>query len=195
MPDPGPRQFSDALLEVASLLESLAVPYLIFGAVAVGIWGRIRSTLDVDFMVLTDSPGLDRVEAAAVAAGIVVDHRWLEWNPQRRGIQVRLVLEPFRADIVRAVSAHDEAAMARRRAIDWLGRSMPVVSPEDLLLQKLTAQRDYDLTDAVSIVEEQRGQLDEAYLDTWARRLGVEQELAYVLSGGAFNFDDGGGAR
>lgn len=33
----------------------------------------------------------------------------------------------------------------------------------------------------MSIVEEQRGRLDEAYLYGWARRLGVEQELSYVL--------------
>jgi hypothetical protein len=66
-----------------------------------------------------------------------------------------------------------------------------VVSPEDLLLQKLRAQRDYDLTDAVSVVEEQRrGGLDETYLDSWARRLGVEQELSYVLGGGSFDFGD-----
>jgi hypothetical protein len=187
MADPGPRQFSEALFEVAGLLESLPVPYVIFGAVAVGIWGRIRATLDVDFMVLTDDAGLAGVETAAPAAGLVVDHRWLEWNPQRRGVQVRLVVEPFRADVVRAVSAHDEAAIERRRAVDWVGRSMWVVCPEDLLLQKLTAAT-ANLTDAVSIVEEQRGQLDEAYLYSWARRLGVEQELTYVLAGGTFDF-------
>jgi hypothetical protein len=37
---------------------------------------------------------------------------------------------------------------------------------------------------AVSIIEEQEGRLDEAYLDLWAPRLGVEQELAYVMRGG-----------
>ena len=195
MADPDAPRFSEALFEVAALLESLGLRYMVYGAVAVGIWGRVRSTLDADFLVLTDDAGLVSVEAAAAGAGILVDHQWLEWNPQRRGVQVRLVVEPFRADIVRAVSAHDEAAMGRRRAVDWVGRSLWVASPEDLLLQKLVAQRDYDLTDAVSIVEEQRGQLDEEYLDSWARRLGVQQEMAYVLGGGTFDFGPGADAR
>ena len=59
-----------------------------------------------------------------------------------------------------------------------------MVSPEDLILQKVRAQRDYDFSDAVSIIEEQKGRLDEEYLDLWARRLYVEQELAYVMRGG-----------
>ena len=170
MPDPGPEEFSRVLFRVGDLLEGLGVPYFIFGAVAVGIWGRIRTTLDVNFLVQTDEEGLSR--------------RWLDWNPLRRGVQHRLILEPFRADVVRAVDVHDRAAMERRRRVTWRGRSLWVVSPEDLILQKVRAQRDYDFSDAVSIIEEQKGRLDEEYLDLWARRLGVEQELAYVMRGG-----------
>lgn len=187
MPD-RPRQFSDGVLQVVELLESLQISWVIFGAVAVGIWGRIRSTLDVDFMVLTGDAGLAAIEAGAAVAGVPVDRQWLEWNPRRRDIQLRLMLDPFRADVVQATSPHDQSAVERRRQVDWLGRPLWFVAPEDLLLQKLVAQRDYDLTDAVSIVEEQRGQLDAAYLHTWAGRLGVEEELTYVLGGGTFDF-------
>lgn len=184
MPDPGPEEFSRVLFKVADLLEELGAPYFIFGAVAVGIWGRIRTTLDVDFLVQTDEEGLGRLETTAESSGIGVDRRWLDWNPLRRGVQLRLILEPFRADVVRATDAHDRAAMERRRQVRWRDRSLWVVSPEDLVLQKIRAQRDYDFSDAVSVVEEQKGRLDEEYLDLWARRLYVEQELAYVMRGG-----------
>jgi hypothetical protein len=188
MPDPGPEEFSRALFKITDLIENAGAPYIVFGAVAVGIWGRVRATLDVDVMIRTDDVGLSRLEAAAEAAGLAVDRRWLEWNPQRRGIQLRLILDPYRADVVRTVDAHDHASLERRRHVDWRGRSLWVVSPEDLILQKLKAQRDQDLIDAVGIVEEQRGRLDQRHLDLWARRLGIEQELAYILTGGAFNF-------
>lgn len=188
MPEPGPEEFSWVLFKVADLLESLGAPYLIFGAVAVGIWGRVRATLDVDFMIQTDDAGFSRIEALAESAGLAVDRQWLDWNPQRRGVQLRLIIEPFRADLVRALDAHDHASMERRRRVDWRERSFWVISPEDLILQKLKAQRDQDLIDAAGIAEEQRGKLDEAYLDLWARRLGIEQELAYVLRGGTFDF-------
>lgn len=185
MPDPGPQEFGQVLFKISDLLENLGARYLVFGAVAVGIWGRIRTTLDVDFLVQTDEEGLGRVETRAESAGLVLDRRWLDWNPLRRRVQLRLILEPFRVDVVRAVDAHDEASMGRRRQVSWRGRSVWVVSPEDLILQKIKAQRDYDFSDAVSIVEEQRGTLDEEYLDLWARRLGVERELAYVMREGA----------
>lgn len=188
MPEPGPEEFSRALFKVTDLIESADAPYIIFGAVAVGIWGRVRATLDVDVMIRTDDAGLSRVETAAEAAGLSVDHRWLEWNPQRRGVQLRLILEPYRADVVRAMNAHDHASVERRSRVDWRGRSLWVVSPEDLILQKLKAQRDQDLIDAAGIVEEQRGRLEQQYLDLWARRLGIEQELAYILTGGEFDF-------
>ncbi|MBI3029297.1 MAG: hypothetical protein HYY64_07305 [Candidatus Rokubacteria bacterium] len=64
-----------------------------------------------------------------------------------------------------------------------------VVSPEDLVIQKIRAQRPQDLIDSVSIVEEQQGRLDEEHLDLWARRLGVHQELGYILRGGKFGQD------
>ena len=188
VPEPGPAEFSRALFKVTGLIESADAPYIIFGAVAVGIWGRIRATLDVDVMIQADDVGLSHLEAAAEAAGLAVDRRWLEWNPQRSGIQLRLILEPYRADLVRAMDAHDHASMERRRRVDWRGRSLWVVSPEDLILQKLKAQRDQDLIDAVGVVEEQHGRLDQQHLELWARRLGVEQELAYVLTGGQFDF-------
>jgi hypothetical protein len=124
MADPAHDEFSRALLSVADLLEGLGSPYVVFGSVAVGIWGRIRATLDVDFMVRTDGEGLRRVEVAAEAAGLLV-------------------------------------------------------------LQKIRAQRDYDFGDAISVIEEQKGQLDEDYLDLWARRLGVHEELDYVWRHGA----------
>ncbi len=184
MPDPGGEEFSQALFRVADLLEQLGAPYFIFGGVAVGIWGRIRTTLDVDFLVQTDREGFSRLEATAESSGIGVDHRWLDWNPLRRSVQLRLILGPFRADVVRATDAHDRAAMVRRRQVSWRGRSLWVVCPEDLVLQKIRAQRDYDFSDAVSVIEEQKGRLDEEYLDLWARRLRVEQELAYVMRGG-----------
>lgn len=169
---------------MVDLLEGVRAPYMIFGSVAVGVWGRIRTTLGVDFLVQTDEEGLSRLETTAESSGIGVDRRWLDWNPLRRDVQLRLILEPFRADVVRAMDAHDRAAMERRRQVSWRGRLLWVVSPEDLILQKVRAQRDYDFSDAVSIIEEQKGQLDEEYLDLWARRLYVEQELAYVMRGG-----------
>ena len=38
-----------ALVEVASLLQDLSIPYMLIGGLAVSILGEARATLDADF--------------------------------------------------------------------------------------------------------------------------------------------------
>jgi hypothetical protein len=49
---------------------------------------------------------------------------------------------------------------------------------------KLKAGRPRDFEDAIGILAAQRGVLDEAYMFDWARRIGVADELSYVLTEG-----------
>ena len=41
-------QLEEALLEVASVLEWLSLPYMVIDALGVSMWGAPRATLDVD---------------------------------------------------------------------------------------------------------------------------------------------------
>ncbi len=56
------------------------------------------------------------------------------------------------------------------------------VSPEDFILQKLKVGRLRDFEDLATIIERSRADLDQKYLHRWARRLGVTEELDYILS-------------
>ena len=58
------------------------------------------------------------------------------------------------------------------------------MSPEDLIVMKLKAGRPHDFEDAVSVLGAQKGRLDEKYMADWARRIGVSDELTYILGGG-----------
>jgi hypothetical protein len=55
-----------------------------------------------------------------------------------------------------------------------------VLAPEDIILQKLKAGRPHDFTDAISFFTEQRNEFDHEYLNQWALRLGVREELDYL---------------
>lgn len=46
---------------------------------------------------------------------------------------------------------------------------------------KVKAGRPRDFDDATSVLAAQRETLDGSYLSDWARRLGVEEELSYLL--------------
>jgi hypothetical protein len=61
------------------------------------------------------------------------------------------------------------------------GRSVKLVSAEDLILFKLIASRPRDLIDIQDVLFTQ-GELDEPYLRRWAGPLGVEKQLDEVLA-------------
>ena len=50
-----------ALVEVASLLDELSIPYMLIGGLAVSIWGEVRATLDADFSLWVEPQDLERI--------------------------------------------------------------------------------------------------------------------------------------
>lgn len=49
---------------------------------------------------------------------------------------------------------------------------------------KLKVGRPRDFEDAIVVLVEQRDTVDEAYMTRWAERLGIADELAYLLREG-----------
>lgn len=161
---------------------------MIIGAMAVAVWGTPRGTADLDFAVLTDPKRLDAIGEEAERQGFVIDRQWLEWNPLQRGIQIRLKSGDLLIDVARPRDQHDVEALHRRRALQVEGRNVWFVSPEDLIVMKLKAGRPRDFEDSISVLVRQKGKLDDAYIADWAWRLGVYDELAYILRGGTLDF-------
>lgn len=179
-----PDRLRQSLFRFVDLLESRHIPYMIIGAMAVAMWGQPRATADVDFTVLTDPEGLESLGAEAERQGFVIDRQWLEWNPLQREFQMRLTSGEVLIDVSRPRDRHDEAALDRRRALEVEGRTLWFVSAEDLIIMKLKAGRPRDFEDVVSVLSRQRDKLDILYMEDWAWRLRVYDELSYVLRGG-----------
>jgi hypothetical protein len=179
-----PDRFRQALIQFTDLLEARRVPYMIVGAIAVAIWGRPRATVDIDITVLPGTAGLEAIVEQAAPFGFVVDHRWLEWQPLLRGLQLRVTRADVIVDIMRPRDRHEEAAVGRRRPIAMEERTLWFVAPDDLILMKLKASRPRDFEDAIGILAAQRPLLDEGYLFDWARTIRVTDELSYLLAKG-----------
>ncbi len=85
--------------------------------------------------------------------------------------------------IVRKRTAYRQEEFKRRRSIEVRGQRIWIVSPEDLVLSKLYWARDslseLQLGDVRNIVDAVFT-LDWAYMDHWARELGVEPLLEKV---------------
>ena len=74
-----------------------------------------------------------------------------------------------------------QSIMQRRQHFEMSGRSLPFVTPEDLILLKLLANRPRDIGDVADVLFVQ-GQLDETYLRHWAEILNISDRLAQAIS-------------
>jgi hypothetical protein len=81
-----PTDALDAALRVAHSLEERAVPYALGGALAYGLWGVPRATLDVDLNVFVEPEALGPVFEAFAALGIPVDPTAAQDSVGREGM-------------------------------------------------------------------------------------------------------------
>lgn len=172
-----------AVRGVVLAMRKARIPYMLIGALALSAWGRPRATLDIDFMILAgDIP--DKLVAALEAIGFNRDLSWERYNPFLKGVQARFRSRHVILDILLRRDAHHDAAFARRRKKYHRGIYIWFPSPEDLILLKLRAGRQADFEDVLGIFERVGGNLDLGYLSRWGRRLGIVEELNYLIDRG-----------
>lgn len=175
--------FADYLHAIVTALPK-STSYCLVGALAVNAWGRIRATNDIDLLVLADVPARTELIDALCAHEFRIDETWLEHNPMARDVVMRLTHRSYPTiplDLLFANDRQSQSALARRQALQLLGVSLYVCSPEDLILLKLKAGRPHDFEDALGIIKNPHVCVDLDYLWSWADRLGLQSELSYVL--------------
>ncbi|MFH1123184.1 MAG: hypothetical protein V1758_05930 [Pseudomonadota bacterium] len=181
MPGPKHSRLMDVLAAIIDSLRKVRAPYIMIGAWALAVWGRPRATMDVDFLVMVDDKGLDRLGEQLIQTGFSMDETWLDWNPLLKGAQLRMQYHDVTVDLMRPRDVHDNEAFKRRKRKRLAGRYCWVVAPEDFILQKLKVGRPRDFEDVLSALERSRKALDFKYLKQWAGRLGLIAELDYLL--------------
>lgn len=179
---PTSSSLEEALFALLQALDPLAVPYCVIGALAVGMWGRPRATTDLDILIAVAEQDRPRLLTTLEQQGFLYDRPWAEANPMIRQTPLRFRRGGIPADLLLPRNAHDDSVLQRRRQQPLGTRSLSVIAPEDLILYKLRAGRPRDFEDALSVLQHQRDQLDGKYLETWARRIGVVDELSYCRS-------------
>ncbi len=130
--------------------------FVVVGGLALGAWGVVRGTKDVDIVVASDPENLKRLAAAAVAmhGHVHAGESFLSSEPSiagqlTSGEQVAIETDLGRLDVVQGldgVPAYDELR-ARSTQAEILGIRVAVCSVEDLRAMKRAAGRTRDIAD------------------------------------------------
>lgn len=171
--------------EVAAVLDRLEIPYAVGGSWASSLLGKPRLTHDVD-MTVEPFPGKETAFCASFSDDYYVSLPMIQDALRRRSsFNIIHWATGFKVDLFVRKERPFDASVLSRRYVHPLseGRSLTVVSPEDVILLKLEWYRlggctsERQLEDVRGVLQMQAGKLDQAYLDHWAAGLGVSDLL------------------
>lgn len=160
------EQPSDPLelaLALASALEESGTPYAIGGALAYGIWGVPRATIDVDINVFVEGEELQAVLEAMAPLGVAADLEQVMAASADRGMFV-VHTGLFRIDVFTpSIPFCAEAERTRvRHAVDH--QEAWFLSAEALAVFKLLFFRAKDIVDLQRLIAVQGDRLDTVYV-------------------------------
>ena len=175
----------DVALELGRHFDELGVPWLVGGSVASSLLGEPRATADVDLVADLRLPHVSPLYARLVDT-YYVDEDALRWAVKtRRTFNVIHLTSMTKADVYCSKGdALSRGQMARRIVVETPHGSLPVTSPEDIILQKLLwfveggGVSDRQWRDLIGVVRVHHDKLDHAYLDTHAR----DHDLVVLLA-------------
>jgi len=177
----------DFLFRAIDALERAGIPYAITGSWASTIYGMPRTTHDLDVIV---SIAVENVEAlvAGFPPPIYADAEWIReaaasgsfFNIIDPTLGLKVDFWPLKDD------PYAREQFARRRLVNMFGRSVWMLTPEDIILAKLLwykmSESDLQMRDIASVWKTQQETLDLEYLKSWAARLSVANLLSKIMA-------------
>jgi len=176
----------DVFKRVIDNLNQHNIPYMLTGGLATTIWGRVRSTLDIDIVLDVKKKDAGRlletfqkdfyIDAEAVEAAF---DKNISFNAI--DIKTNTAIDCY----LSGDSQYEKLRFQRKIIKNIVDIKVNVISPEDLILIKLlwrkTSSSERQLDDVRSIFRISGEKLDMKYLNQWAKKLGVSKILNKLL--------------
>lgn len=168
--------------------ESMEIPHMAVGAIAVGAHGIPRATRDIDLLVSVDSQ-------KGVFQLIKCLDSFIEFEPQaqfdtitwgRRHVGVARNPPPFKVELFEMFDdpfVISEFSRKMKAYVPMLSKDVWLQTAEDLVVQKLRWGRSKDLDDARDVLAVQGPEtLDMTYIQNWCSIHGTTERLETILA-------------
>jgi hypothetical protein len=157
------------LADLMDWWQSQKVKGLIIGGLAVALLGRPRVTRDIDALVLLAEDRWPDFINAGTAFGFIPRHvDALAFARESRVLLLRHEPTAIELDIAFGCLPFEEEAVARAIVMKIAGVSVPLPTPEDLVIMKAVAHRDRDLLDIEGLLVAHPG-LDVLRVRHWVK--------------------------
>jgi len=162
--------------KVTEVLNENEIPYMLSGSVAMSLYIVPRATRDFDFIVHLQRKDIDRF-VESFKEGYYCDKESIEDAVERRSMfNVIDHASGFKADfVVLKDEPFRQQEFRRRVPMEFYGKTIYVVSPEDLILSKLIWIQSYQspvqMEDIKNLLLSDK--LDRTYIEEWLRKLNL----------------------
>ncbi len=157
-----------AARELHEFFQSLGLPYVVIGGLAVQLWGEPRVTKDVDLTVAvpTDRPSGVFVQQVLDRFSPRIENA-LEFAQRSRVILIE-ASNGCPVDISLGLPGYEDEVMGRAVEFELeTGKMIRFCSAEDLIIHKAIAGRPQDVRDIEGIVYRQRDALNVTIIRRW----------------------------
>jgi hypothetical protein len=167
---PSPRRevpLPDKITAVHQNLREAAIPHAIGGALAVGYYGEPRSTFDIDVNVFVP---VDRWSGLRSALDLLDIDMEVDERELRGDDEVRLNWDPNSLHLIFSSDPLHDRMSEEIRYVPFNGDTIPIVSPEHLVIRKALLDRIKDWLDIEQIFVA-TSPLDFEEIESWLEQM------------------------
>jgi len=162
------------LKEIARLLAKGNIPYMIIGGQAVAQYGIPRFTQDIDITVGLTPEDIDHVLKAVKQMFRVLPRNVKGFVQKTWVLPIEHIETEIRVDLIFSITPFEQNAIKKAKEIVIEDVGLRYILPEDLVVQKVIAERPRDLEDAKGILEVQGENIDITQIEKTIKKLAKE---------------------
>lgn len=162
------------LRALVNCFSSQKIKYAIIGGIAVSIYGEPRFTADIDVNIILDKRDISKFISNAKKNGLYPTTSGAKGIAQRAGIipmEFRKGKIVGKIDIIIAENPLEHSAIKRAKTQRINSVKTRLISPEDLIIHKISSQRARDIEDIRGVLIRQKGKLDLKYIQYWLGKI------------------------
>jgi hypothetical protein len=173
--------FENFIRKAITALNVSKIKYVVIGGIAAIFYGRPRTTMDLDIVVLIKNAKIKKLCESLKKNNFEVDEEEIKRAfRERTHVPIFFKNSPYRIDLKGVYSTLDKASLLNRKKVKLLGKSVWIESPEDVIITKLVYGSEQDLNDAKAIILNQK-KLNLSYLSKRAKEEKVVKKLKKLM--------------